>query len=162
LRSVGWLSRGDLSVIDHAAGPMLPTPGAQELGPHRFEYALLLHSADWRGGGVLAEARRYAAPPIAVTPKGTRALPPAALVEVTPSTALVTAAHPARGSGVVVRVLNTAASESEVTLRAAIPLREAMAVDPLEGPVDEPPVSLEGGTARLMLRPWQLATVRLR
>ena len=62
LRSVGWLSRGDLSVIDHAAGPMLQTPNAQERGSHHFEYAILLHAGDWRTGEVLAEARRYASP----------------------------------------------------------------------------------------------------
>jgi alpha-mannosidase len=161
LRSVGWLSRGDLSVIDHAAGPMVPTPGAQELGPHRFEYALVLHAGDWRAGGVLGEARRYAAPPIAVTPKGTRPLPPSALVEVAPSTAIVTATHPAAHGGLVVRLLNTAASASEITLRPAIPIREAIAIDPLEAPASEPRVTLADGVARLTLRPWQLATVLL-
>ena len=52
LRSVGWLSRGDLQVIDPAAGPILPTPAAQELGAHRFDYAVLLHAGDWQAGGV--------------------------------------------------------------------------------------------------------------
>jgi alpha-mannosidase len=163
LRAVGWLSRGDLSVIDHAAGPMLPTPGGQELGPHRFEYAVLLHAGDWRSGGVASEARRYLAPAIAVTPKGSLRLPAAALVHVAPSTAIATAVFPpASGSGVVVRLLNTSATKSEVTLQAGVPVEGAMAVDPLGEPVDSPRVSFVDGLARLTLRPWQLATVRLR
>ncbi len=42
LRCVGWLSREDLSTRPGGAGPTLPTPEAQCLGAHRFEYALAL------------------------------------------------------------------------------------------------------------------------
>jgi alpha-mannosidase len=158
LRSVGWLSRGDLSVIDHAAGPMLPTPGAQELGAHHFEYSLFAHAGDWREGGVLDEARRYQAPAIAVSARGRLAVPPHALVA---SSARIAAIHPVAG-GVLVRVLNAEPVEKEVTLRPAIAPREAVAVDPLEQPVDEPRLRLEDGVVRLTLRPWQLASVLLR
>ena len=48
LRSVGWLSRDDLSTRRVAAGPLVPTPGAQCLGDYRFEYAVLPHTGDWR------------------------------------------------------------------------------------------------------------------
>src|SRR5262249_29483115 len=104
----------------------------------------------------------YAAPPSAVTPKGARALPGSALVAVTPSTAILTAAHPAASGGVGARVVNTPASESEGTLPAPIPGRRAIAGDPLGAAVDEPRVSFDGGVARLTLRPWQIATVRLK
>ncbi len=42
LRSVGWLSRDDLSTRRGGAGPYLPSPRAQCLGEHVFEYALEL------------------------------------------------------------------------------------------------------------------------
>ncbi|MGE5620567.1 MAG: glycoside hydrolase family 38 C-terminal domain-containing protein, partial [Sphingomonadaceae bacterium] len=42
LRSVGWLSRDDLSTRPGGAGPHLATPEAQCLGYHRFEYAVSL------------------------------------------------------------------------------------------------------------------------
>ena len=60
LRSVGWLSRDDLSNRRVAAGPLVPTPGAQCLGPHRYEYAILPHGGDWRA--VYPMAYGYAAP----------------------------------------------------------------------------------------------------
>ncbi len=47
LRSMGWLSRDDLWVRRIAAGPLVPTPGAQCLGPYRYEYAILPHKDDW-------------------------------------------------------------------------------------------------------------------
>jgi alpha-mannosidase len=48
LRCVGWLSRDDLWVRRIAAGPLVPTPGAQCMGEYTFEYALLPHSGDWQ------------------------------------------------------------------------------------------------------------------
>jgi mannosylglycerate hydrolase len=48
LRSVGWLSRDDLWVRRIAAGPLVPTPGAQCLGDYEYEYAILPHAGDWQ------------------------------------------------------------------------------------------------------------------
>ena len=47
LRSVGWLSRDGLWVRRIAAGPLVPTPGAQCIGPYRYEYAILPHAGGW-------------------------------------------------------------------------------------------------------------------
>ncbi len=46
LRCVGWLSRPDLKARKGNGGWSLPTPGAQCLGRHSFEYGLVYH----RGG----------------------------------------------------------------------------------------------------------------
>jgi len=42
LRCVGWLSRSDLSTRPGAEEPQIPTPDAQCLGTHTFEYAISL------------------------------------------------------------------------------------------------------------------------
>jgi mannosylglycerate hydrolase len=63
LRSVGWLSRDDLWVRRIAAGPLVPTPGAQCLGPYRYEYAILPHDGDWRAA--YQTAHNYVAPLLA-------------------------------------------------------------------------------------------------
>jgi mannosylglycerate hydrolase len=164
LRSVGWLARGDLEVIDHAAGPMLPTPDAQELGAHRFEYALLLHQGDWRRGAVLDEARRYQAAPLAWHARGPlRAPRDAALVEVTPNAVILSALHPAEGGrGLIARVLNTAAEETTARLVPYGGCHEAGAVDPLGRAVPSPVWRVHDGVAEARLRAWQLATVWLR
>jgi alpha-mannosidase len=63
LRCIGWLSRSDLAMRHGGAGPELETPGAQELGDHRFEFAL----ATWRGSyldaAIVQRAAAYAYPP---------------------------------------------------------------------------------------------------
>ncbi|MCZ7542279.1 MAG: glycosyl hydrolase-related protein [Anaerolineae bacterium] len=60
LRAVGWLSRDDLSNRRIAAGPLVPTPGAQCPGEHVFEYAILPHAGDWRA--VYRAAYEYVTP----------------------------------------------------------------------------------------------------
>jgi mannosylglycerate hydrolase len=60
LRSVGWLSRDDLWVRRIAAGPLVPTPGAQCIGEYTFEYALLPHIGNWEN--VYQTAYNYNAP----------------------------------------------------------------------------------------------------
>jgi alpha-mannosidase len=163
LRSVGWLARGDLSCIEHAAGPMLPTPGAQELGEHRFEYALLLHRGNWEAGGVLADAQRYALPPRAFTP-GQRIKVDSgrSLLEVRPDSVELLAVYPSE-IGLVARLLNASEKPSEATLRPAFTPREVLLIDPLEQPIaGSDPLPVSAGTVTVTLRPWQILTLLLR
>ncbi|MBI5667887.1 MAG: hypothetical protein HZC41_07745 [Chloroflexi bacterium] len=60
LRAVDWLSRDDLWVRRIAAGPLVPTPGAQCFGDYHYNYAILPHAGDWRN--VYAAAYGYNAP----------------------------------------------------------------------------------------------------
>ena len=46
LRCVGWLSWSDLETRPGAEDPHLPTPDAQCLGTHTFEYAISLHGME--------------------------------------------------------------------------------------------------------------------
>jgi alpha-mannosidase len=169
VRSVGWLSRGDLKVIDHAAGPMLATPAAQEQGLHTFEYAIVLHAGDWQEGKVLIEAGRYHAPPLAIqAPKGRASIPPnKPLVDVGPSTVTVSAVHPAQGGrGLIVRLLNASGQRVEAALTTLFGFAEALEVNPLEQPIDSSrrcKVSRESEhRVKLSLGAWQLATILLR
>lgn len=60
VRAVGWLSRDDLWVRRIAAGPLVPTPGAQCLQSGTYEYAILPHTGDWQS--VYQQAYSYTAP----------------------------------------------------------------------------------------------------
>jgi mannosylglycerate hydrolase len=59
VRSVGWLSRGDLSTRIGQAGPSLATPEAQLPGRHVFEYAVVPYSGGWLETDVYREAEEY-------------------------------------------------------------------------------------------------------
>lgn len=66
VRSVGWLSRGDLRMRKGHAGPGLETPEGQSQGLHRFEYALTTYAGDWKTAQVVRCAHEFAYPPAAV------------------------------------------------------------------------------------------------
>ncbi|HET6486913.1 MAG TPA: glycosyl hydrolase-related protein [Spirochaetia bacterium] len=65
LRSVGWLSRPDLLARKGNGGWTLPTPQAQCLGRHRFEYSIIPHRGSWEEGGVMGIAHAFEAPALA-------------------------------------------------------------------------------------------------
>ena len=165
------LALGRLAVARLICGSSTPPPAPilhrrqpqSKLGAHRFDYAVLAHAGDWQQGGVMPEARRFASPPLAVTPKGKFSAPPArALVDVSPDEVTLTGVYPAEtGRGTVVRVVNNSGQPREATLRLGFPAREVLVVDPLERPA-EARFSCNDGVCTLPLGPWQIATLLFR
>jgi mannosylglycerate hydrolase len=63
LRCVGWLSRSDLATRRGGAGPELETPEAQELGAHRFEFAVTTFGRSYLDGDLIQRVEAYTSPP---------------------------------------------------------------------------------------------------
>jgi len=63
LRCVGWLSRSDLATRRGGAGPELETPDAQEIGTHRFEFAVATFQRSYLDGDLLQRVEAYTSPP---------------------------------------------------------------------------------------------------
>lgn len=63
LRCVGWLSRGDLKMRRGDAGPEFETPDAQEIGPHRYQFAVTAWRGPYSDAGVVQLSQAYAYPP---------------------------------------------------------------------------------------------------
>ncbi len=125
LRCTGWLSRDDLSMRNGHAGPALETPGAQEIGAHVFEYALILHAGNWRNA--IDQAHAFATPMRAVATDGhAGALPlSVSLVEASPREFVISAIKQAEdGNGIVVRGYNIGEEKIDVTLRILVGERE--------------------------------------
>jgi len=59
LRSVGWLSRGDLEYKKGNAGPSFATPEAQCLGENTFSYALIPHQGSWDNARISQKTKQY-------------------------------------------------------------------------------------------------------
>jgi len=158
LRAVGWLSRSDLSLRPGDAGPALPTPGGQVPGPHHLEFALRFHPADEPGW--IAEALRFASPALAFP--GRAAAPPGAplgdgarLLELDDPAVLLSALEPLAEGGARVRLWNASGETRRV--QARLPA----APGPLQ-PVDLRDEAVPREGPDLVLRPWQIATLRWR
>ncbi len=161
LRCVGWLSRDDLATRSNHAGPALETPGAQEIGAHQFEYALIPAQGDWRSAFV--DAHAFAAPLRAVaTSSHAGALARAAsFIETTPREFVISAIKPAEdGAGLIVRGYNIGDQPIEVTLRFWRAFARAARVDLNEKEIT--PVALrDGREVSLSVRGKEIVTLKI-
>ena len=121
LRSVGWLSRADMSVRRGHAGPGLPTPEAQCIGEYTFHYALVPHRGGWQQ--VFDQAYAFNASFRAVvTYAHDGSLPiDGSFVQVeSPHFVVSTVKEAEKGSGLIVRLWNTHPMPSQGTVRLAL------------------------------------------
>ncbi len=134
IRSVGFLSRGDLRLRRGHAGPGLETPDAQSNGTLRFEYALTIFAGTWESAQIVGQAHQYAYPPAAtITDSHQGTLPPdAMLLRCDNPHVVVSAVTPSVRSGAfVVRCYNASAQTQEAEI--AFPFAQKVrAVDFLE------------------------------
>ena len=160
LRCTGWLSRDDLSMRHGHAGPALETPGAQEIGAHVFEYALIPHAGDWRNA--IDQARAFAAPMRAVaTDVHAGALPSnASFVEASPREFVISAIKQAEdASGLVVRGYNIGEKEIDTMLRVLGRFSRAVRVNLNEEEIA--PIELrDGREVKLQVRAKEIVTVK--
>lgn len=174
LRSVGWLSRDDLWVRRIAAGPLVPTPGAQCLGDYEYEYAILPHAGSWEA--VYQPAYNYVAPllarradthaglvlremnitrddPARVTqrewPRG-GSMPDAHSFITVDAPELILSAVYRSGDSLIVRVYNVTRQPVSSALRFGFPVRQVFRVNMAEEyqatlPVSANSVTIEAG-----------------
>jgi alpha-mannosidase len=149
LRAVGWLSRDDLWVRRIAAGPLVPTPGAQCIGPYRYEYAILPHAGGWENayqaahntnapvmarradthpGLELHEMNITRDDPALVTPipwpRGGPLPPVASIVEADSPALVLSAVHRSQRDTLIARFYNITRALVSSTIRFGLPVAE--------------------------------------
>jgi mannosylglycerate hydrolase len=155
LRAIGWLARFDLRSRQIPAGPVMPIPGAQVLGPLEARLSLL--------GGADPVAARDAELSFWGLLAGREPLLPAgrSLLAVEPSSLVLSALKPAEdGDGMVVRLLNPTDVAQIAVLRPGFPVRSASPVRLDEEPAPDA-VTLDGGVVRFDVPPHALRSVLL-
>ncbi len=133
LRCVGWLSRDDFATRRGHAGPMLPTPAAQEPGTWRAAYAILPHAGTWHDAdGLVPRAAAAYANPVRALPTDLHAgtLPPTwSFVRLEPAALRLSAIMPAAdGTGIIIRWYNPMEGEVIAELATHVAFGEATLV----------------------------------
>ena len=158
LRAVGWLSRADLRSRAGDAGPSLPVPGAQMLGPVEARYSIVPAASALRdalafNAELLAVPGKPQGLPLPASVDRPRDLPAEGVLVEVAGELVVTAIKRAEDSDrLVVRVLNQGPRPQEVKVRPRRPWSAVSLVNLREEPVEalaEP---------ELTLPPWRLAT----
>lgn len=161
LRCVGWLSRDDLTTREGAAGPILPTPNAQMIGHHTFEYCLIPHAGSWETH--FRQAHWFAHPLRAIrTNAHGGSLPTStSFLDVKPGSVVVSAIKaPEEGEGIVLRCFNITGVPvtAQITVFASLVRAERLNLN--EESRGEFPLNDEH-TVYLPLSPHEIATLRL-
>jgi alpha-mannosidase len=161
LRSTGLISRNDNPFREDPAGPEVPVPGAQLVGPWAFRFGVFPHAGDWRAADVPAVAEAYRLPFEASPGRGAADAPPTE----TPGLAV-------HGDGVVLTALRRRDDELALRLVAETPaaaeavvamaggIGRARDVDLLGRPGDELGVRPDGSVT-VALGPWEIRTIRI-
>lgn len=185
LRSVGWISRDDLWVRRIAAGPLVPTPGAQCIGPQRYEYAILPHAGDWQNvypaavnynaalhvrradthpGLVLREMNITRDDPALVKavpwPRGGHLPDTFSLLRIESPALVLSAARRSERDTLIVRCYNITRGPVESAITCGLPLAEAYRTNLAEERGDALPVR-EGRRVDVAAGPGQAITVEL-
>ncbi len=133
LRSVGWLSRGDLPERKIHAGPALETPTAQCIGMQRFRYCVVPLDPGRSLPDAVRSIRAFLSPPWLARGDGAERTflqletdPPGAIAH-------LTALRSGPDGGIVARIASMSADAAAVTIRAHQAIREGRAVDLREG-----------------------------
>jgi 2-O-(6-phospho-alpha-D-mannosyl)-D-glycerate hydrolase len=163
LRSTGLISRNDNPFREDPAGPEVPVPGAQMVGPWRFGFGLLPNGGTWDAPGVAQALEAYQLPFAASAGRagaGLRAAEgngPRLRIE---GRGVMLSALRRRADELELRLVARTASATTATVSGR-PISAARDVDLLGRPGSDLPVDADG-SLRLALGPWEIRTVRIR
>jgi mannosylglycerate hydrolase len=162
VRAVGQISRNVHPYRAMPAGPETPTPEAQELGEHRWEFGVLPlpPGTGWQEAQVPARADAFRHDVLAVPGTGSAGGPLRAEVglEVTGDGVRMSSLR-RHGDHLELRVSSYADAPAVAVVRYA-GLRHAVLVDLRGEELGTVPAG-EDGAVEVPLRPWQIATLRL-
>ncbi|MEO8462691.1 MAG: alpha-mannosidase, partial [Chloroflexota bacterium] len=160
LRSFGLVSRNLNPFRDDPAGPEIPVPEGQRIGPVRCTFAIYPHDAGWSEASVLEAMERYQHPFIiaAGSAPETSGGPDRASGLSIEGTGVVLSALRRRGGWLEVRLVAQGNEQTEATVRGSF--HEARGVDLLGR--DTGPLPCSQSLLRLPMGAWEIATIRLR
>jgi alpha-mannosidase len=170
VRSVGYLSRGDLKNRPNDAGPPLQTPGAQCLREFTCEYAIMTFSGSIDDASIPAAAHHYAFPSLLFT-TGSR---PGSkkwreggiktgigLFSIKNPRIEMSAMHVSENNSIDLRLYNTGRREEKAEIIFSDLIKEIIPVDLLGRPLSDIDMSFEDSAAKLSFQPCQIITLRL-
>lgn len=140
LRGVGWIGREFFVTASYK----IPTPDAQCLGKHQFEYSLYPHEETWQEAKTWQAAHGFNAPlEIVEVPIHSGRLPlEFSLVSLEPEELIITAVKKAENEdALVIRLYNISDGQVTGNLKTFQQIGKVMMTNLLEEPLEEIPVS---------------------
>jgi alpha-mannosidase len=153
----GYATHGKVMRLSLLRSPKYPDATA-DMGEHRFRYALLPHAGAVQQADVVHEARRFNCPMqlrSTSKPIGERSW----FTVDNPAVVLDTVKRAEEGNSVVLRLYESSGCESTCSLTSFLPVKSVTRCDMLER--DERQIPSRKGYIRLMLKPFEIVTLKL-
>ncbi len=168
LRSIGWLSREDLTTRRGHAGPKLATPGAQCPGRYTFHYSIIPHANTWRDPETQRLTRAFITPFKAIQLKGqekkNQKLPLAhSFLSADPTNLVLSCLKKAEDSETtILRVFEITGSPTKAVIQAALPFNNVSIVNLAEHPSNQQEViRRKTNTFTTTVSPHQIHSLQL-
>ena len=166
LRSVGYLSRDDLSMRPSGhAGPGLETPGAQCLGVHRFRLAFEPRGEAPSNAELYARAASFVTPPYTVQAVGAGGSLPAigkllSVDALEGGVVLSACQKAATEDAILLRLFNPNGEPARIRIAPRRPIGSASRTDFLERPIEQ--IEVKDGAIEVTASPYQIVTAVVR
>lgn len=163
VRSVGWLSRGDLGLRRGNAGPSVATPGAQCPRTFTWEYALMPFCGHEAEGPMVAAAHAFAFPPLffPVDGRGSGKAGALGFIGIDNPAVYASAVRPLGQGGLEIRLVNASLQGQECKLSWGPWWKDPRPVDFTGKAVSCPGFEAEASKAIVRFRPGQIVTLHL-
>jgi len=165
LRSTGLISRNENPYREDPAGPEVPVPGAQLLGPWHDSFAVLPHTGSWSDADVLRAAERYRLGAVVAAATGPAHLPATATdgLRIGGDGVVLSALRrtgTGTGTGLELRLVAEWAEPTTATIELAGGIAGARTVDLLGREGAAIGIGADG-RLEIPLGAWEIRTVRL-
>jgi mannosylglycerate hydrolase len=166
LRSVGWLSRADLTTRRGHAGPELATPGAQCLGHQILHYSLLPHPESWKNKLTLQQTQLYVTPMRAIQLSKNEAgnLPPdqSFLSIDNPLCTFSCLKKSEKTDSTILRLYEISGTPGSATIQTQVSPKKVISINLKEEPTNKPPPTISNTShVDVNLTPFQIRTLQL-
>jgi len=161
LRSVGWLSRGDLLTRPYNAGPQYPTPEAQCLGKQKVRYALIPFGGTFEEAKPWVLAQQFTVPlkPVLTFPHKGSLPNKFSLLKIEPEELVLSALKKAeKEDALIVRFYNIASHEVAGKMILDETPKRVVLANLLEEDREELEASKE---LEVKVKPYQIVTLKL-
>lgn len=158
LRSVSVLS------ADGVSGPLIPTPGAMELGKHSYHYSVLPYAGSWKTANVPREANCFGEGIIAFQVDRLPTQREYETFRLEPDNLIITALKKAeRDDALILRFFETNGEACRARLKLPPQVEHVDMADLLEQVVDgDNRIDIRGSWLELEVHPFEIVTLKLR
>jgi alpha-mannosidase len=158
LRSVSVLS------ADGISGPLIPTPGAMELGKHTYQYSVYPYQGTWKSARIPREAACFGEGIVAFQVDRLPTERELETFSLAPDNLIVTALKKAeKEEALILRFFEANGEACRARLKLPDAVRDVARADLLERTLDEgAPLERKGRNLEVDVRPFEIVTLKLR